>query len=205
MLDSIIKFFSPWPHQVEIPLAGLVLVGILIGEAKPVLTNELQTQTMSQVLVRTVAFGKDTTVPTASFANAPRGKLPEVDGIYLYSQSPEPEKIGQEYIVFEVRQGKVIGAFYLPHSEFSCFYGTLESGELALMVANSPDAEPYLDPVASQNSQSVASVSDRPHTGDVYNPITYPYSVALQDYHQLPSVSANDKRILASCKNNDQQ
>ena len=30
-------------------------------------------------------------------------------------------------------------------------------------------------------------------------PVTYAYSVALQDYHQLNSISANDRRILQMC------
>ena len=199
VLDYIIQFFSPWHRQLEVPLAGLLLtVGILTGEAKPLLTNKLQTPSTSQVVVRAEAFGKDTGI-------APRGKLPQVDGIYLYGQSPEPEQIGQEYMVFEVRQGKVIGAFYLPSSEFSCFYGTLQSGKLALMVANGPAAAPYPDSVAGQNSQQVATASDRGHIGNGYEPIAYSYSVALQGYHQLPSVSANDQRILATCKNNYQR
>lgn len=198
MLDSIIQFFSLPRHCLEFPLAGLLLtVTILTGEATPVLTNELQLPAMPQEVVRAEAFGKDTAI-------APRGKLPEADGIYLYGQSPEPEQMGQEYMVFEVRQGKVIGAFYLPYSEFSCFYGTLQSGELALMVANGPDSAPYPDPVAGQNSQQVATASDSSPIGDGYNPIAYPYSVALQDYHQLASVSANDQRILETCKANQQ-
>lgn len=196
MLSFIIKFFSPWRPQLEVPLAGLILtVGICAAEAKPVLTKELQTPGTSQTIVRAKVFGKDT-------MNAPRGKLPEVDGIYLYGQSPEPEQIGQEYMVFEVRQGKVMGAIYMPHSEFSCFYGTLQSGKLAMMVATSPDTEAYPGPVAGQNYQQVATASDKPPVGNGYNPIAYPHSVALQNYHQLPSVSANDKRILGSCKAN---
>ena len=72
------------------------------------------------------------------------------------------------------------------------------------MVANGPDSAPYPDPVAGQNSQQVATASDSSPIGDGYNPIAYPYSVALQDYHQLASVSANDQRILETCKANQQ-
>ncbi len=199
MLNSIIKFFSPWRRCLEVPVAGLLLMmDISTAEAKPVLHNELQTPATSQVVSLAEAFGKDTAI-------APRGKLPEKDGIYLYGQSPEPQQIGQEYMVFEVRQGKVNGAFYLPQSEFSCFLGTLQSGKLALMVANDPHSAPYPDSVADQNSQQVATASDRSPIGNGYNPIAYPYSVALQEYYQLGSVSENDKRILATCKNNYQK
>lgn len=183
----------------EVPLAGLlVTVGILTGEAKPLLTNELQTSPTYQLAVRAEAFGKDTGI-------ALKGKLPEVDGIYLYSQSPEQEQIGQEYMVFEMRQGNIIGAFYLPYSEFTCFSGTLRSGKLALMVAHAPDSDPYPGSVATQNSQQVAGASDRATIENVYNALASPYSVVLQDYYQLASVSANDQRLLRTCKNNYQE
>ena len=192
MLGFIIKFFAPSRCCLEVPLAGLLLtVGILTSEAKPVLTNELHTPAKPQV-VRAKIFGKEA-------ISAPRGKLPEKDGIYLYGQSSKPEQVGQEYIVFEVRGGKVVGAFYLPHSEFSCFSGTLQSGSLALMVANGPDSDPSEDSIAAQNSQQVATASEQPQI-EGYSQTAYSYSVALQDYHQLASVSDNDQQILRTCK-----
>jgi hypothetical protein len=90
--------------------------------------------------------------------------------IYLYGQSPKPDQIKQEYFVFEVRQGKVVGAFYLPRSAFYCFYGNLERTQLNLTVV------------------------------DTYDGTTSPYSVNLQQYHPIPTVSNNDKRILGICK-----
>lgn len=195
MLSSIIKLFSPWHRQLEISLAGLlVTTGLLTFVDKPVLSKESQVSSSSAVVLFVGAFGKETTT-------FPKG-IPEVDGVYLYGQSPEPEQIGQEYMVFEVHQGKVIGAFYLPQSEFSCFSGTIKSGQLALKVANSPDSSPYPDSGNGQDSQQVATTSNSSYI-DSNNSVTYPYSVALQNYHQLASVSANDQRILTSCKNND--
>lgn len=195
MLNNIVKLFSPRGLQFQVPFCGLlVTVGLFCSEAKPVLTKELQTQATSALVVRAGVFEKEAT-------SAPRGKLPKADGIYLYGRTPKPEQMGQEYMVFEVRQGKVTGAFYLPSSEFSCFQGTLQSGELALIVANSSDSDADSD-LASQNSQKLATASNRPPIGDGYNPLGYSYSVLLQNYYQLPSVSANDKRILATCKNN---
>jgi len=92
------------------------------------------------------------------------------DQIYLYGQSPKPDQIKQEYFVFEVRQGKVVGAFYLPRSAFYCFYGNLERTQLNLTVV------------------------------DTYDGTTSPYSVNLQQYHPIPTVSNNDRRILGICK-----
>lgn len=92
------------------------------------------------------------------------------EGVYLYGQSQKPDEIKKEYFVFEVRRGQVIGAFYLPRSAFYCFYGTVELTQLNLTVVDSFDGT------------------------------TSGYSVNLQQYHRIPSVSDNDRRILGICK-----
>lgn len=153
-------FISQWLQSVHIVLAGLVMLLLAV----------LPIPSLS--------------VPESKDQNS---VLP--DGTYLYGQSQQPSQIGQEYIVFEVRDGKVIGALYMPRSEFSCFQGTMDARELEMMV-NHPyeDTEyPYaiaLDtsaPLASQDGQNQASLT-------------------LKGYHPLEEVSANDQRMLATCK-----
>ncbi|MBH8554330.1 hypothetical protein I8751_18560 [Nostocaceae cyanobacterium CENA357] len=120
----------------------------------------------------------------------PRANFPTKDGIYLYGQSPEPNQLGQGYVLFQKQQNKVIGALYMPNSEFSCFQGTLErSGELAMTVNSFPD-EGGLTQVATSNG--IPRINED-------EPITYAYSVALQDYHPLKSISVNDRRMLKMC------
>jgi hypothetical protein len=97
------------------------------------------------------------------------------DGIYLYGQSNKPDEIKQEYFVFEMRQSKVVGAYYLPRSAFYCFYGTSDRTQLNLIVVDSYDG-----------SRS-------------------PYSVNLQQYYRISAVSENDRRILGICKEAHQQ
>lgn len=92
------------------------------------------------------------------------------DGIYLYGQSSKPDEIKKEYFVFEMRQSKVVGAFYLPRSAFYCFYGTLDRTQLNLTVVDSYDG-----------SRS-------------------PYSLNLQQYYPISAIGENDRRILAICK-----
>ncbi|MEA5504095.1 hypothetical protein VB735_13410 [Halotia wernerae UHCC 0503] len=150
----------------------------------------------------TLSKKNDKTAPTTTVQNietrkaakeagvTPRANFPKKDGIYLYGQSPRPNQLGQGYVLFQKQQDKVIGALYMPNSEFSCFQGTLDrSGELALTVNSSPD-EDSLTQVATSNG--IPRIN-----GD--EPITYAYSVALQDYHQLKSISINDRRILQMC------
>ncbi|MBO1056043.1 MAG: hypothetical protein HEQ27_05760 [Dolichospermum sp. JUN01] len=118
-------------------------------------------------------------------------QFPEQDGTYLYGQSSTPNELGQGYILFQKQQSKIIGALYVPHSEFSCFQGTLaKSGELAMTVRSSPGEVGAME-VAT--SSTIPKVNENEFT-------TYPYSVTLQDYHQLSSVSSNDREILQICQ-----
>lgn len=191
------KLFSRRQY-IEVSLASLLLfIGISETEAKRGITKDLNSPITSGLLVRAETVGKDSN-------SVLKGKIPAKDGSYLYSHSPKADRIGQEYIVFEVRQGKVIGAFYLPQSEFSCFQGSLASGKLQLTIANDPSSTPYSDSVAGQHSHQVATASDT-SLGDGYEQISSTYAVALQNYYQLSAMSANDQKILATCKNNYQQ
>jgi hypothetical protein len=169
-------------------------------EAQPLSNQNLRTSDVSQTTVQAKVSKKDTSLATVldKQSMAPKGPIPEKDGIYLYGQSSVPEQIGQEYMVFELRQDKVVGAFYMPQSEFSCFQGSLHLGQLALTIASTPDTEAYPDRLANQNTQQVATASDKPSL--VNTSISYPYSVALSNYHQLSSLSDNDKRLLETCK-----
>ncbi|OWY69983.1 hypothetical protein B7486_18695 [cyanobacterium TDX16] len=120
----------------------------------------------------------------------PKGKLPTADGIYLYGQSPRTNQLGQEYMIFEMRQGKVTGAFYLPQSEFSCFEGSLISNKLSVTVAADENSEANSAQVAAANSK----------IEDNYAQIPSPYAVGLQNYYQLANISDNDRRILTTCQ-----
>jgi len=61
------------------------------------------------------------------------GSLPLEDGTYLYGDSSEANQIGQGYVVFSKQGQQVIGAFYYPQSEFSCFTGKIEQQHLAVL------------------------------------------------------------------------
>ncbi|MDZ7956454.1 MAG: hypothetical protein RMY34_00845 [Aulosira sp. DedQUE10] len=139
---------------------------------------------------KTIEINSRTQKSAKEAANVPISNVPKQNGVYLYGQSPEANQIGQGYIVFEKRQDKVSGALYMPNSEFSCFQGTVDrSGELAMTVNGSAD---------ESSSNEVATTNRLPSINEE-ELSSYPYSVALQDYHQLKSISANDRRILQMC------
>lgn len=191
------KLYSPIHTSFKLTLASLLLLtGINEIEAKQSIAKELKSSTNAAFAVAT----------SAAENNSFKGKMPKKDGIYLYGQSQQPNQIGQEYMVFEVRQGKVTGAFYLPQSEFNCFQGSLAAGKLDLTIAGDAGSTPYSDSIAdAQNAPQVATASDSSQIGAQYEQVSSQYSVALQNYYQLSNVNENDKQILAACKSNYQQ
>ncbi|PSB35565.1 hypothetical protein [Stenomitos frigidus] len=111
------------------------------------------------------------------------------DGNYLYGQAPKAGQLGATYLVFEVNKGKVNGAFYMPQSSFDCVHGTLQTQRLALTVVNSYEQASYPYAVALQAGGTSAS-----STGPNVAPI------ALEGFHPIKHLSANDRRILSTCK-----
>lgn len=191
------KLYSPIHTSFKLTLASLLLLtGINEIEAKQSIAKELKSSTNAAFAVAT----------SAAENNSFKGKMPKKDGIYLYGQSQQPNQIGQEYMVFEVRQGKVTGAFYLPQSEFNCFQGSLAAGKLDLTIAGDAGSTPYSNSIAdAQNAPQVATASDSSQIGAQYEQVSSQYSVALQNYYQLSNVNENDKQILAACKSNYQE
>jgi hypothetical protein len=112
------------------------------------------------------------------------------DGVYLYGQSPDPEQIGSAYMVFEVNQNRVVGAFYMPYSSFDCFNGEFQGEQLALNIVNSYEQTVYPYAVALISDTSVASTDPN----EAIAPL------GLEGYHRIDSLSENDQRILATCR-----
>lgn len=111
------------------------------------------------------------------------------DGVYLYGQSAKADQIGAAYLVFEVKQHKVVGAFYMPNSSFDCFNGTLQSDRMALNIRNSYEQTTYSHSVALRSETTSASAT---------TPATA--RIGLAGYHPIQQVSQNDQRILSTCK-----
>jgi hypothetical protein len=121
-------------------------------------------------------------------------------GTYLYGQTPVAGQLGQEYMVFEVRQGRVVGALYMPSSEFSCFQGTLSNNQMNVTVANSYDNSAFIHQIAQgQQDQRLAAAGGSNLLNEI-NSLTYPHELELDNYHRISDVSANDQRLLATCQ-----
>ncbi|OKH37166.1 hypothetical protein NIES2119_15230 [[Phormidium ambiguum] IAM M-71] len=166
----------------EISLAALMLMtGFSTGEVNATPKKDTLTTARTQV-----AQTRTTTAAPTNLNN----------GVYLYGQSAKPEEIGKEYVVFEARNGRVIGAVYMPRSEFNCFYGNVQSQRLNVTMADPAIETADSTPPEKQPVDRVAAVGN--YQG--IDQVSVPYSVKLQDYRQIANVSDNDKRILGMCK-----
>ncbi|AFY93340.1 hypothetical protein [Chamaesiphon minutus] len=110
---------------------------------------------------------------------------PTANGIYLYGESDRPNVVGKEYMVFETIGTKTIGAFYLPNSEFSCFYGKFRGSRMYVTLIDAYDLQKYKLTLALNANGLTAS--KQPMMGE-------------PSYQPLGTVSDNDLQILNTCK-----
>lgn len=89
--------------------------------------------------------------------------------IQVYGQVPQPNQLQKSYLVFQKLEDQVIGAYYQPRSEFDCFVGTVDEGEL------------HIDFIS------------QPHQ------ISQEYQVSLPDLYSLSEPSQNERRMLNTC------
>lgn len=127
-------------------------------------------------------------IQTSQLPSTERSSRSLDDGVYLYGQSPEPETLGSAYVVFEVEQNRLIGAFYMPYSSFDCFHGEVQGEQLALNVVNSYERTEHPYSLALNTSADVASAVDQAAP------------VGLEGYHLIEDLSDNDQRMLEVCQ-----
>ena len=93
------------------------------------------------------------------------------DGIYLYGDSPQPNQVLQNYIVFQRQNDRVVGAIYAPRSDFACFTGKIQGNTLY---------------------GKAISVGGKIQTVEV--------NTQLTNLHSIRTISSNDRRILSTCQ-----
>ncbi|HEY9674596.1 MAG TPA: hypothetical protein V6D11_24370 [Waterburya sp.] len=139
-----------------------------------------------------------------ALAQSPKSDTSLADGTYLYGQSSQPGQTGKEYLVFKAQQGKVVGAMYMPNSEFTCFYGSLNSKQMNLTVANPYNQTAFSHTVAREQTSKIAAAGGQIDLENAYDSLTYPYSVGLEGYQPLAQVSDKDQQMLNTCLSNYQ-
>ncbi len=175
-----LRWATVWT-RIEKPLtAGLLAIGLGAIFA----TSMTKTAEASEVAFSVAQVPVSDTVDNSSAAST----VPFFeDGTYLYGQSPEPEQIGSAYMVFEVQANQVVGAFYMPHSSFDCFYGDVERDRLALTVVDSYE-QTHHDYAVNIDHTDVAAG----------NPAITP--VSLEGFHAIDGLSETDQRVLGICQ-----
>ncbi|MEB3359156.1 MAG: hypothetical protein VKK04_20685 [Synechococcales bacterium] len=180
-----------WVYQLTRPLAGLILaLGLVIGGLSGLSARSMEFASLPEQSSASAneVQGSLTEPPTPS-----SGSFPE-SGVYLYGQSPEPNQIGSAYAVLEVVGDRTVGAFYMPHSSFDCFYGEVRPNQLALTVVNSYEQVAYGYSVALQRDGAIASGQN------AINPPT-----KLAGYHRIANLSDRDRAILNTCRTTHQE
>ena len=109
------------------------------------------------------------------------------DGTYLFGQSPDPDQNGSDYIVFSVKDNQTIGAFYQPRSSFDCFSGEISPNSLSVEIVESytQTSYPYAVAVALDDSLVAGEGAG---------------AYSLEGFHQIATLSAQDRDILAVCQ-----
>ncbi len=209
MLNYISKLMTS--DKFKVPIVGLIIAVGFLGinyssqqhykllSSKVLATNpallsghqETKEEPVQESSVKNYYHTSTEFTNTGKLERKEKIQFPEEDGIYLYGESLTPNQLGQGYIIFQKQQDKIIGALYFPQSEFTCFQGKLtKSGELAMMVRTLP---------GEVGTMEVATISTIPKINE-NEFATYPYSVTLQDYYRLSSVSSHDREILQICQ-----
>lgn len=188
MVRSVNHASQPWRtlvQRMEKPVTGLLLTLGIMAVGLPQIPA-YSTTAQGRTAVAQAAGSRATGAQPAA--------QPLADGVYLYGQAPQAEQIGSAYMVFEVNQGKVVGAFYMPSSSFDCFYGEFHADRLALNVIDSYEQSVHPYAIALQPGDNVAMAGP-----ETLAP------VSLEGYHPINTVSANDRRILSTCKADSQR
>lgn len=122
------------------------------------------------VVLGVITLGLTNGLAIAQPLLARQNQSPLANGLYLLGESPQPQQVGHSYIVFEVKDHKVYGAFYMPNSSFDCFRGTVGDRQLQVTVLPAYEEEPY------------------------------PAEIDLLSFYSLRRISASDRALLAACK-----
>jgi hypothetical protein len=173
------------PHVVEKLMTGALftLTVFVTVACAPVYSSEVNRSEVTSNEVSSKVMSSKKVAQNV----APTQSLP--DGTYLYGESAIANQVGKTYMVIDVRDRQVVGAFYNPSSSFDCFRGKVQAKQLALNVANSYDHTSYTYAVPLKTNTQVANRA-----------LSASSPVGLLGYHRIHEVSQEDHKVLAICQ-----
>lgn len=190
MFNILVRSSKGWQSvikQLEKPVTGLLLTLGLVSTCLPSLPAFSSEAPLKFTKSVSLEFTKSVPLKVAQLAQGSSAQ-PLADGVYLYGQSLERDQVNSAYLVFEVTNGQIIGAFYMPRSSFDCVYGNLQADQLALNVVDSYSRESYPYAVALQGGGAIADAKG------AVPPVT------LEGMHRINNINSNDQQILSTCK-----
>ncbi len=162
LFSALVKpFLSQGENRDRAPLASLLTVGAALG-----------------------ALG------IAAPAIAQAAPVQPVAERYLFGQTPQPDQIGQGYVVVERTGDRVYGALYYPSSSFDCFHGQVQGAEVAMTIIDSYAQEAYAYSIALAEGPVVAA-------GETAGELV-PFN--LDGFSAIDALSDNDHRMLDLCR-----
>lgn len=142
---------------------------------------------------RTLSSGKQRSGMPLSAAILESDSDPTVaSGAYLFGESPEPGEIGKEYMVFEVQDGQMVGGFYSPSSDFSCFTGNIENDVMSLAVED-PDLQ-------GNSTISVQLYLSNEIAAESELLLPFESALGLQGTYRIPELDQVSKDVLDTCR-----
>lgn len=112
------------------------------------------------------------------------------DGIHFFGEASERDQLGSTYMVFEVKDSKVLGAVFAPHSSYSCFEGRFSNAQLALRIEDAYDGSIYTHEIALEQTAIVASS----HLQSVE------MQMGLEGMQPLENIEEQESSMLATCR-----
>ncbi len=112
------------------------------------------------------------------------------DGVHFFGEASQREQLGSTYMIFEVKDSKVLGAVFAPHSSYSCFEGRFNDDQLALRVEDAYDGSIYTHEIAMEETAIVASS----------NLQSVEMQLGLEGMHPLSNIQDQETNMLATCQ-----
>jgi len=133
-----------------------------------------------------------TLLGSASAAIAAPRQATLSNGSYLFGESKELDQVGQTYMVFSVNQDRLVGGFYSPSSELSCFTGQVENDSLRLAIEDATTQKSYNYAIQLYRPRQVVASAGQglPSTS----------SFELQAKHRIQSFDLTSQKVLNTCQ-----
>ena len=139
-----------------------------------------------------ISPGQAATLPAAKRpASDQSSELQVANGVYLFGDTTKPGQMGHEYMVIQIKGDRVIGGFYEPASEFSCFTGSISPTEINLEIQAPHQAEmlSYRVPLYLNNQVAIAEFV-----------MPFESAFGLQGTYHIEQLDADSRQVLQRCR-----